>query len=85
MTAPHRNASSVLAGYYSSAAQAYERWWASALCAQHIGGTGRRLAALEPVAQADFLRQVRARLEHLKDEDFADRSEVIAATATAPQ
>jgi SAM-dependent methyltransferase len=50
-----------------------------------LGVTGRRLAALDPVAQADFLRQVRARLEHLKDEDFVDRSEVIAATAIAPQ
>jgi hypothetical protein len=49
-----------------------------------LGVTGRRLAALGPVAQADFLRQVQARLEHLKDEDFADRSEVIAATAIAP-
>jgi len=49
-----------------------------------LGVTGRRLAALEPAAQADFLRQVRTRLEHLKDEDFADRSEVIAATAIAP-
>jgi SAM-dependent methyltransferase len=50
-----------------------------------LGVAGRRLAALGPVAQADFLRQVQARLEHLKDEDFADRSEVIAATAIAPR
>jgi hypothetical protein len=49
-----------------------------------LGVAGRRLAALGPDAQADFLRHVRARLEHLTDEDFADRSEVIAATAIAP-
>jgi ubiquinone/menaquinone biosynthesis C-methylase UbiE len=50
-----------------------------------LGVAGRRLAALAPVAQVDFLRQVRTRLEHLKEEDFADRSEVIAATAIAPE
>lgn len=49
-----------------------------------LGVAGRRLAALEPTAQADFVRQVRARLEHLKEEDFVDRSEVIAATAITP-
>ncbi len=49
-----------------------------------LGVAGRRLAALGPDAQADFLRHVRARLEHLTDKDFADRSEVIAATAIAP-
>jgi ubiquinone/menaquinone biosynthesis C-methylase UbiE len=48
-----------------------------------LGVTGRRLAALEPAARADFLRQVRVRLEKLAATDFADRSEVIAATAIA--
>jgi ubiquinone/menaquinone biosynthesis C-methylase UbiE len=54
--------------------------------AQHVdlGVAGRRLARLSPAARADFLRHVRARLEQLSPEDFADRSEVIAATAIAP-
>ncbi|HEU0212471.1 MAG TPA: methyltransferase domain-containing protein [Jiangellaceae bacterium] len=46
-----------------------------------LGVTGRRLAAMAPAARADFLRAVRSRLEALAVEDFADQSEVIAATA----
>jgi len=48
-----------------------------------LGVTGRRLAGLEPAAQAEFLRHARSRLEHLRAEDFVDRSEVLAATAVA--
>ena len=49
-----------------------------------LGVAGRRLAALEPAARTDFLRDARARLERLTAADFADRAAVIAATATAP-
>jgi len=48
-----------------------------------LGVPGRRLAGLQPAARADFLRHVRSRLQNLGAEDFADRSEVIAATAIA--
>ena len=48
-----------------------------------IGVAGRRLAGLEPHTRADFLRQVRSRLEKLSPADFIDRSEVIAAVAVA--
>jgi len=48
-----------------------------------IGVAGRRLAGLEPHTRADFLRQVRSRLEKLDPADFIDRSEVIAAVAVA--
>ena len=48
-----------------------------------LGVTGRRLAALPPAAQADFLRAARIRLEKLDAEDFVERGEVIAATAIA--
>jgi SAM-dependent methyltransferase len=50
-----------------------------------LGVTGRRLAGMEPAARTAFLRHVRSRLESLDAEDFVDRSEVIAATATAPR
>ena len=49
-----------------------------------LGVSGRRLAALEPAARVGFLRHVRLRLERLPPEDFADRGDVIAATATVP-
>jgi ubiquinone/menaquinone biosynthesis C-methylase UbiE len=49
-----------------------------------LGVTGRRLAGMEPATRTAFLRQVRSRLEGMADEDFVDRSEVIAATAMAP-
>ena len=54
-----------------------------AFVAQHtaLGITGRRLAGLEPAAQRDFLRHVCGRLKNLKNEDFVDHGEVIAATA----
>jgi len=48
-----------------------------------LGLTGRRLAALEPAARAAFLRDVRSQLEQLSAADFADQSEVVAATAIA--
>jgi ubiquinone/menaquinone biosynthesis C-methylase UbiE len=48
-----------------------------------IGAAGRRLAGLEPHKRADFLGQVRSRLEKLSPADFIDRSEVIAAVAVA--
>jgi hypothetical protein len=48
-----------------------------------IGVAGRRLARLEPHTRADFLRQVRSRLEKLSPADFIVRSEVIAAVAVA--
>jgi hypothetical protein len=44
---------------------------------------GRRFAGLEPRTGADFLRQVRSRLEKLSPADFTNRSEVIAAVAVA--
>jgi ubiquinone/menaquinone biosynthesis C-methylase UbiE len=46
-----------------------------------LGVTGRRLARLKPAARADFLRNVRLRLESLSREDFLDRGEVLIATA----
>ncbi|MGH3118572.1 MAG: class I SAM-dependent methyltransferase, partial [Gaiellales bacterium] len=46
-----------------------------------LGVTGRRLAALAPTGQADFLRDARIRLEKLDAEAFVERGEVIAATA----
>ena len=46
-----------------------------------LGVTGRRLAQLKPAARADFLRNVRRRLESLCPEDFVDRGEVLTATA----
>jgi ubiquinone/menaquinone biosynthesis C-methylase UbiE len=49
-----------------------------------LGTTGRRLAAMDPATQTEFLRRVRARLQKLAAEDFFDESEVIAATAFAP-
>lgn len=49
-----------------------------------LGITGRRLAALEPAVRAEFLRRVRIRLEQLTAADFADHSDVVAATAIAP-
>lgn len=49
-----------------------------------LGITARRLAALEPAARAEFLRRVRSRLEQLSAADFADSSDVVAATAIAP-
>lgn len=54
-----------------------------AFVAQHtaLGMTGRRLAGLEPAARRDFLRYVCGRLKNLKNEDFVDHGEVIAATA----
>jgi ubiquinone/menaquinone biosynthesis C-methylase UbiE len=48
-----------------------------------LGVAGRRLSRLSPSARAEFLRQVRARLQNLDANDFADTSEVIAATAVA--
>jgi ubiquinone/menaquinone biosynthesis C-methylase UbiE len=50
-----------------------------------LGVTGRRLAQLKPVARADFLRNVRLRLENLWPEDFVDRGEVLIATANTRQ
>jgi hypothetical protein len=47
-----------------------------------LGVTGRRLAQLKPSARADFLRNVRLRLESLSREDFVDHGEVLIATAT---
>jgi SAM-dependent methyltransferase len=54
-----------------------------AFVAQHtaLGITGRRSAGLEPAARRDFLRHVCGRLTNLKNEDFVDHGEVIAATA----
>jgi SAM-dependent methyltransferase len=49
-----------------------------------LGVSGRRLAQLEPAARADFLRNVRRRLENLCPEDFVDRGEVLIATANTP-
>ena len=46
-----------------------------------LGVTGRRLTQLRPAARADFLRNVRLRLESLCREDFLDRGEVLTATA----
>ncbi len=46
-----------------------------------LGVTGRRLAQLKPATRADFLRNVRRRLESLCPEDFVDRGEVLTATA----
>jgi ubiquinone/menaquinone biosynthesis C-methylase UbiE len=46
-----------------------------------LGVTGRRLAQLKPSARADFLRNVRLRLESLCREAFLDRGEVLIATA----
>jgi len=48
-----------------------------------LGVSGRRIADLSPDARVAFLRDVRARLEKLSEDDFVDRSEVIAATAVA--
>jgi len=48
-----------------------------------LGASGRRIADLSPQARAAFLRDVRARLQKLRSDDFLDRSEVIAATAFA--
>jgi ubiquinone/menaquinone biosynthesis C-methylase UbiE len=47
-----------------------------------LGVAGRRLSALSPARQAAFLRSVRMRLADLDPDDFVDRSEVIAGTAT---
>jgi hypothetical protein len=49
-----------------------------------LGVSGRRLAQLEPAARADFLRNVRRRLENLCPEDFVDRGKVLIATANTP-
>ena len=49
-----------------------------------LGVTGRRLAQLKPATRADFLRNVRRRLENLCPEDFVDRGEVLIATANTP-
>lgn len=49
-----------------------------------LGVAGRRLAGMEPAARSVFLRRVRSRLANLAADDFVDRSEVVAATATAP-
>jgi hypothetical protein len=44
---------------------------------------GPAFRGLEPRTRADFLRQVRPRLEKLSPADFIDPSEVIAAVAVA--
>jgi len=49
-----------------------------------LGLTGRRVAALEPAARADFLRDVRIRLDELSAADFIDETEIVGATAIAP-
>jgi SAM-dependent methyltransferase len=48
-----------------------------------LGSTSRRLARMEPGAREEFLRAVRKRLAGLDADDFADRREVLAGTATA--
>lgn len=47
-----------------------------------LGVSSRRLARLDPATRDEFLRNVRARLARLSPEDFVDRTNVIAATAT---
>jgi len=49
-----------------------------------LGVSGRRLAQLEPAARANFLRNVRRRLENLCPQDLIDRGEVLIATANTP-
>jgi ubiquinone/menaquinone biosynthesis C-methylase UbiE len=48
-----------------------------------LGSTSRRLARMEPAARDEFLRAVRERLAALDPDDFADRREILAGTATA--
>jgi len=49
-----------------------------------LGATGRQLALLDDADRAGFLIDVRRRLEALSSQDFADTSDVILATASAP-
>lgn len=46
-----------------------------------VGSTSRRLAKMEPAAQEEVLRAVRARLAGMGADDFADRREILAGTA----
>ena len=48
-----------------------------------LGVTSRRLARMAPAAREEFLRSVRERLAGLDPDDFADRREILAGTATA--
>lgn len=48
-----------------------------------IGSTSRRLARMTPGACGEFLRAVRERLAALAPDDFVDRREILAGTATA--
>jgi ubiquinone/menaquinone biosynthesis C-methylase UbiE len=48
-----------------------------------VGSTSRRLARMPPDGREAFLRAVRARLAGLDPDDFADRREILAGTATA--
>lgn len=47
-----------------------------------LGAAGRRLSEVEPNVRAGFLRSARPRVDLLDPDDFVDRTEVIAATAT---
>lgn len=48
-----------------------------------LGVTSRRLSRMAPAAREEFLRSVRERLAGLDPDDFADRREILAGTATA--
>jgi SAM-dependent methyltransferase len=48
-----------------------------------LGASSRRFAQLDAAAQAEFVQQIRGRLETLPASDFRDDSEVLGVVATA--